>query len=115
MRILERKLRSVIRNIIKEELTNDFEMLDFFDREYGSSTGPSLSLDDRNYEHLIRKYVKKNCHKGPKGCSVASLIEDLSKVVDVKLIEKEDMKKISAAFTQALNDEFDGDMQSFVR
>ena len=49
MRIAESKLRSVIRNIIKEELTNDFEMLDFFDREYGSSSGPYLSLNIKNY------------------------------------------------------------------
>ena len=113
MRIIESQLRSVIRNIIKEELTNDFEMLDFFDREYGSSTGPSLSLNIKNYEHLVRKYVKNNCHKGPGGCSVASLIKDLS--VDESLIEEKDMKRISDAFTQALNDEFGGDLQSFVR
>jgi hypothetical protein len=113
MRIIESQLRSVIRNIIKEELTNDFEMLDFFDREYGSSTGPSLNLNILNYEHLVRKYVKNNCHKGPRGCSVATLIEDLS--VDKNLIEEEDMKRIGAAFTQALHDEYDGDIQSFVR
>ena len=119
MRILERQLRSVIRNIIKEELTNDFEMLDFFDREYGSSTGPSLSLNIENYEHLVRKYVENNCHKGPRGCSVATLIEDLS--IDKNLIKKEDMKKIGAAFSQALKDEFGADLdqradlQSFVR
>ena len=113
MRIIESKLRSVIRNIIKEELTNDFEMLDFFDREYGSSSGPYLSLNIKNYEHLVRKYVENNCHKGPRGCSVETLIEDLS--VDKNLIDEADMKKIGAAFTQALHDEFDGDFQSFVR
>jgi len=113
MKITERRLRSIIRNVIEEELTNDFKMLDFFDREMGSSLGPSLSLNKNNYKHLIRKYVNKNCHLGPQGCSVASLIKDLRK--DERLIKSGDMDKIKNAFDEALYDEFGGDLRSFVQ
>jgi hypothetical protein len=111
MKITERRLRSIIRNVIKEELTNDLKKI--FDREMGSSLGTSLSLNEDNYEYLIRKYVNENCHLGPQGCSVASLIKDLR--IDESLIKKADMDKIKNAFDKALHDEFGGDLRSFVQ
>lgn len=100
MRITERRLRQVIRSIIKEELTEDFKLLDFFKRDgmkHNRFAELELNTDLLGgelpvYVHLIQKYID-NCEKKSLNCSFQDLIKDLSTIHDMSLLDQDPPKK----------------------
>lgn len=115
MRITERRLRSIIRSVIKEELTNDFELLDFFNRDGMSHDRfPELKLNNDNYAHLIKKYID-NCEKKSLNCSFQDLIDDLSTKYDMSLVDKESLNKMKNEFNKYIDKLYPHSKQHLVR
>lgn len=122
MRITERRLRSIIRRVIKEELTNDFELLDFFKRD-GMSHDRFAKLELNTdlhgselpvYVHLIQKYID-NCEKKSLNCSFQDLIDDLKTKYDMSLVDTISLKKIKNAFNEYINNLYPHNKQHLVR